>query len=63
MHIQELGNARAVTEPSNRTETTPPTTTPVSMLEGSVGSDTAVSEPGTEPHMVKGVHHLIIHPV
>ncbi|XP_013881572.1 UBX domain-containing protein 4 [Austrofundulus limnaeus] len=54
MHIQELGNARAVTEPSNPTETTPPATVPASTLDGPAGSETAASEPGTKPCTVTG---------
>lgn len=58
MHIQEHGGARTVPEPCDPVESAPPA--PVSAREESVGSETAASEPGTEPHMDKGVHALTL---
>lgn len=58
MHIQEHGGARTVPEPCDPVESAPPAPVPVSAREESVGSEAAASEPGSEPHMDKGVHAL-----
>ncbi|XP_017276562.1 UBX domain-containing protein 4 isoform X2 [Kryptolebias marmoratus] len=56
MHIQELGSAGTVTQPSAPVQTTPPATVPASAStpEGPVGSESAASEPGAEPQLGKG---------